>query len=55
MSNYQLMQRVYVSVPDVAFHKIVNNWAFYIGKLVLTQRDYKTALINYSHMASKLN
>ena len=41
------MQRIFVLVPNIAFHKIVRNYAFELGKPVFTMVDLDTALINY--------
>ena len=55
MSNQQLTQRVFVSVPDAAFYKTVKQYAFWVGIKIFTVKDCKSALMNYTHIASKLN
>ena len=55
MNNGQLQERVFVQFPDAAFYKVVKQYAFWVGIKILTVTDQKAALINYSHIASKLN
>jgi hypothetical protein len=50
-----MLERIYLQVPNVAFHKIVKEYAFYMGKPVFTIRDLDSALINYINLAKTLN
>lgn len=55
MSRQQLMERVFVSIPDVTFHKVIKQYTFWVGIRLFTVEDYKKALMNYTHFASKNN
>lgn len=49
------MERIFKSIPNIAFHKIVKDFAFYSGKPCFTLRDLDSALINYTYIARKNN
>jgi len=49
------MERIFPSIPNIAFHKIIKEYAFYAGKTIFTVRDLDSALINYTYHARKLN
>jgi hypothetical protein len=53
--NAQLQQRFFADLPDRIFDPVVKQFAFYSGKPCFTIWDLRIALINYSHVASKLN
>lgn len=49
------MDRIFPNIPNVAFYKIINHYAFETGKPVFTMVDRDTALINYLAFAIKNN
>jgi hypothetical protein len=50
-----MLERIYDTVPNIAFHKIVRQYGFWIGKPVFTQKQQDAAFINYIHIAKILN
>lgn len=49
------MERIFYSIPNIAFHKITKQYAFEKGKPVFTLQQLDTAFINYVHFAQKNN
>lgn len=49
------MLRQFELIPDIAFHKVVRNYAFIMGKPVFTWDQQKVALANYINYATLLN
>jgi hypothetical protein len=49
------MPRIYASIPNIAFHKIVKHYAFERGKPVFTLNQLDTAFINYLSYARQNN
>lgn len=49
------MNRLYVDVPNAAFHKIVRQYAFELGRPVFTLKDQRAALLNYTFFAITRN
>ncbi|HEY4287296.1 MAG TPA: hypothetical protein VGN00_09385 [Puia sp.] len=45
------MIRLYTDIPNVAFHKIVRQYAFELGRPVFTMKEQQSALINYIFFA----
>ena len=46
------MKRVFVDIPNIAFHRVVKHYAFERGKPVFTCVQLDTAFINYIKYAS---
>lgn len=49
------MIRLYVDIPNTAFHKIVRQYAFEFGRPVFTTKDQQAALLNYTFFAITRN
>jgi len=49
------MQRIFPSIPNIAFHRIVKQYAFETGKPVFTLVNLDTAFIHYLAFAAKYN
>lgn len=43
--------RVFVDIPNVAFHRAVQQYGFAVGKPVFTWRQQRIALMNYTFFA----
>lgn len=49
------MKRIYFTIPNVAFHKVVKQYAFEKGKPIFTIVDLDSALIAYIYFAAQRN
>lgn len=49
------MPRIYATIPNIAFHKVVKQYAFDKGKPVFTMVQLDTAFINYVRFAQQNN
>lgn len=49
------MNRIFVHVPNAAFHKIVRQYAFKIGRPIFTVKHQQSALVNYTFFAATRN
>lgn len=49
------MERIFTSIPNIAFHRIVKQYAFEKGKPVFTLVQLDTAFINYVRFAQQNN
>lgn len=49
------MKRIYPAIPNVAFHKIIRQYAFETGRPVLTLKSQQEALLEYINIASRSN
>jgi len=47
--------RIYTSIPNAAFQKIIRQYAFGIGRPVFTMQQQQAMLINYTFFAITLN
>jgi len=48
-------QRVFNDIPNTAFYRIVQQYAFYRGRPVFTIQQQQTALWNYTYFAVTRN
>lgn len=49
------MKRVFHNLPDVAFHRVVQQYGFSIGRPVFTWKQQHVALMNYTFFATRYN
>jgi hypothetical protein len=47
--------RVFEQVPDIAFHKAIQQYGFSIGRPVFTWKQQRIALLNYTFFAITRN
>lgn len=45
------MIRVYAAIPNIAFRRIVQQYAFEFGHAVFTVKEEQAALVNYTYYA----
>jgi hypothetical protein len=49
------MRRIFIHVPNAAFHKIVRQYAQKMGRPIFTVKHQQSALLNYTFFASTRN
>jgi hypothetical protein len=49
------MTRLFINVPNAAFHKIVRQYARQMGRPIFTVKHQQSALLNYTFFAATRN